>query len=140
MFDVVEWMAANEIYGGESGTRTELGGGGLSPEDRSRGGRSAEAICCERSRIEKGVSVRVARHFGQAFLSLAIRFALNWTPTDEDEKKCTYPRLNPVIETGNSDDSASPIQRRWNVPTDASNLSRRGLFGAAQVVSARQWP
>jgi len=31
-------MAANEIYGGDSGTCRELGGGGLSPEDRSRAG------------------------------------------------------------------------------------------------------
>jgi len=132
-------MAANEIYGGDSGTLTELGGGGLSPEDRSRGGRSNGAICSERSRMEYGVSVRVARFFGQAFLSLAIHSALYWTRTHEDDKKCTNPRLNPVIETADSDDSASSIQRRWNVPTDASNLSRGGLSGAAQVVSAGQW-
>jgi len=52
VYDVVEWMAANEIYGGDSGTLTELGGGGLSSEDRSLGRRSDGAICGERSRIE----------------------------------------------------------------------------------------
>jgi len=36
--DVVEEMAANEIYGGDSKTCRERGGGGLSPEDRFRGG------------------------------------------------------------------------------------------------------
>jgi len=36
--DFVEWMAAKRIYGGDSGTCRELGGGGLSPEDHSRGG------------------------------------------------------------------------------------------------------